>query len=109
MFTDLKSIAHIIVDGVSVPAVCLVLEGGPGTLETVKSAIQSGTPAVIVDGSGRAADILAYAYNNSREEEVEVKDKLGRTYKQYVYFCLKIHSHVQFHACDFSYIRIKPA
>ena len=60
------------------------MEGGPGTLETVKSAIQSGTPAVIVDGSGRAADILAYAYNNSREEEVEVKDKLGRTYKQYV-------------------------
>lgn len=67
------------------PAVCLVLEGGPGTLETVKSAIQSGTPAVIVEGSGRAADILAFAYNNSREEEVEVQDKLGRTYKQYVF------------------------
>ncbi len=37
---------------------------------------------MIVEGSGRAADILAYAYNNSREEEVEVTDKLGRAYKQ---------------------------
>ena len=37
------------VDSVSIPSVCLVLEGGPGTLETVKSAIQSGTPAVIIE------------------------------------------------------------
>ena len=38
-------------DSVSVPIVCVALEGGPGTLETVKSAIQSGTPAVIVEVS----------------------------------------------------------
>ena len=37
--------------GVSVPVVQVVLEGGPGTLETVKSAIQNGTPAVIVEVS----------------------------------------------------------
>ncbi len=38
-----------ITGAVSVPVVCVVLEGGPGTLETVKSAIQNGTPAVIVE------------------------------------------------------------
>ena len=35
-------------DAVSVPIVLLVLEGGPGTLETVHQAIQNNTPAVIV-------------------------------------------------------------
>lgn len=69
-------------DAVTVPVVCVVLEGGPGTLETVKSAIQNGTPSVIVEGSGRAADILAYAYNNSKEEEITVTDSMGRTHKR---------------------------
>lgn len=32
-----------------IPSVCVVLEGGPGTLKTVKTAIESGTPAVIVE------------------------------------------------------------
>ena len=92
------------------PAVCLVLEGGPGTLETVKSAIQSGTPAVIVDGSGRAADILAYTYNNSREEEVEVKDKLGRTYKQSVSFYVygHIYQHNSAKAKNFMHLVCRP-
>lgn len=35
-------------DGIRVPLVLLVLEGGPGTLETVYSSIRKGTPAVIV-------------------------------------------------------------
>ena len=43
----LNSIA-ISTDAVSVPIVLLVLEGGPGTLETVHQAIQNNTPAVIV-------------------------------------------------------------
>ena len=32
-----------------VPIVCVVLEGGPGTLETVKQGIAKGIPAVIVE------------------------------------------------------------
>lgn len=36
-------------ENVSIPLVSVVLEGGPGTLETVKSAIKNGTPAVIVE------------------------------------------------------------
>ncbi|XP_041372305.1 transient receptor potential cation channel subfamily M member-like 2 [Gigantopelta aegis] len=69
-------------DAVTVPVCMLVLEGGPGTLETCSSAVAKGTPAVIIKGSGRAADILAYAYQNSKEMEVEVTDKEGRVHKQ---------------------------
>ena len=35
-------------DAAEVPVVCVMLEGGPNTLETVRSAIDKGTPAVIV-------------------------------------------------------------
>ena len=66
----------------TVPIVLLVLEGGIGTLETVREAIQRNTPAVIVKGSGRAADILAYAYQNAKEEEIEARDQEGNTQKR---------------------------
>lgn len=36
------------VDAVKVPVALLVLEGGPGTLETVDSAILNNTPAIII-------------------------------------------------------------
>ena len=35
--------------GTIIPSVCVVLEGGVGTLKTVKTAIEGGTPAVIVE------------------------------------------------------------
>lgn len=68
----------------SVPIVLLVLEGGPGTLETVHQSIQNNTPSVIVKGSGRAADILAYAYQNAKEEDFEAVDQEGKKQKRYV-------------------------
>ena len=45
--------------------VLLVLEGGPNTIRTVLESVTStpAVPVVIADGSGRAADILAYAYS----------------------------------------------
>ena len=45
--------------------VLLVLEGGLNTISTVLESVTStpAVPVVIVDGSGRAADILAYAYS----------------------------------------------
>ncbi|KAL4228805.1 Transient receptor putative cation channel subfamily M member 2 [Mactra antiquata] len=69
-------------NAVSVPIVLLVLEGGPGTLQTVHQAIQNNTPAVIVKGSGRAADILAYAYQNAKEEDFEACDQEGKKIKK---------------------------
>ncbi|XP_061167153.1 transient receptor potential cation channel subfamily M member-like 2 [Saccostrea echinata] len=66
---------------VYVPVVLLVLEGGPGTLETAHQAVANNTPIVIVQGSGRAADILAFAYQNSSGEEIEATDQEGKTKK----------------------------
>jgi len=31
-----------------VPVVCVAVEGGPNTLQTVREAVEKGTPAVIV-------------------------------------------------------------
>ncbi|XP_058379213.1 transient receptor potential cation channel subfamily M member 2 isoform X1 [Diceros bicornis minor] len=44
---------------IKIPIVCVVLEGGPGTLQTIYNAITNGTPCVIVEGSGRVADVIA--------------------------------------------------
>ncbi|XP_069554701.1 LOW QUALITY PROTEIN: transient receptor potential cation channel subfamily M member 2 [Brachyistius frenatus] len=45
--------------GVTVPVVCVVLDGGPGTLNTIHNALLNGTPCVILEGSGRIADVIA--------------------------------------------------
>ena len=49
------------VDNKCVPLVCLLINGGVGGLETAKNALENGTPVIAVQGSGRAADWLAYA------------------------------------------------
>ena len=49
-------------------AVVLVIEGGPGTLDTVKKAIECRNPVLIMEGSGRAADALAYAWRYLHDE-----------------------------------------
>lgn len=46
-----------------VPVVTIVIQGGIGTLDTAYSAVLAETPLVVIDGSGQAADILAYAWN----------------------------------------------
>uniref|UniRef100_A0A8C6XHV8 Transient receptor potential cation channel subfamily M member 2 n=1 Tax=Naja naja TaxID=35670 RepID=A0A8C6XHV8_NAJNA len=48
---------------IKIPIVCVVLEGGPGTLDTIYNAINNGTPCVIVEGSGRVADVIAQVSN----------------------------------------------
>ncbi|XP_033624226.1 transient receptor potential cation channel subfamily M member-like 2 isoform X2 [Asterias rubens] len=67
---------------VSVPIVCVVVEGGPNTIATVFEAIMNGTPAVIVAGSGRAADILAFAFQRAPVVERQVKDAAGNIRKE---------------------------
>lgn len=42
-----------------IPGVCVCVEGGPGTVETVWRAATRGTPVVVIKNSGRAADLLA--------------------------------------------------
>lgn len=51
-----------------IPMVLLVLEGGKGTLETVKEAIVKGVPVVVIGGSGRAADLIDDATKNQNRD-----------------------------------------
>ncbi|XP_068428649.1 transient receptor potential cation channel subfamily M member 2 isoform X2 [Clinocottus analis] len=45
--------------GMTIPVVCVVLDGGPGTLNTIYNAMLNSTPCVIMEGSGRIADVIA--------------------------------------------------
>ena len=56
---------NFILGSIEVPVVMLVLEGGPGTVKTMTEAIKKKIPAVVIDGSGRAADIVAFAYKHT--------------------------------------------
>ncbi len=46
------------------PVVCVVIQGGPGTLKTAYHAARNNQPVVVVKGSGMAADALAYAWSH---------------------------------------------
>ncbi|XP_039539523.1 transient receptor potential cation channel subfamily M member 2 isoform X2 [Pimephales promelas] len=45
--------------GAKIPVVCVVLNGGPGTLNTIYNSMMNNTPCVVLEGSGRLADIIA--------------------------------------------------
>ncbi|XP_030849301.1 transient receptor potential cation channel subfamily M member 2-like isoform X2 [Strongylocentrotus purpuratus] len=65
---------------VSIPIVCVVVQGGPNAIQTAYEAIRNGTPVVFVAGSGRAADIMAYAFQHTKEyKTMEGKKKIVRS------------------------------
>ena len=45
-----------------------MLEGGAETIDTVSGACKKGIPVVLINNSGKAADVLAYGYQNLSEE-----------------------------------------
>ena len=51
--------------GLGIPVVTLLLEGGTDAIFEVKENLAKGKPCVVIGGSGRAADILAYAQRNA--------------------------------------------
>ena len=59
-----------------IPVVLLVIEGGIQTLGTVLKSVESDPPVpiVVAKGSGRAADILAYAYKLERCALAKVRE-----------------------------------
>ncbi|XP_005094347.1 transient receptor potential cation channel subfamily M member 3 [Aplysia californica] len=80
--------------GLGVPVVLLLVEGGTDAIQDVSASLAQGIPVVICAGTGRAADILAYAYNhtNTTHNKERVmsdyhQDKLARkiysAYKTY--------------------------
>ena len=48
-----------------VKLVCIVVEGDQQSLSMVRSNIQRRVPVIIINNSGRVANILAYAFNNA--------------------------------------------
>ncbi len=58
-------VIHFLSDNVTlIPVVCVVVEGGKGTIQTAYEAVSNGTPVVVIANTGRAADILADAFKN---------------------------------------------
>ena len=45
-----------------IPTVVVVIEGGYATLEAARDAVEADTPILVFDGSGKAADFIAAAY-----------------------------------------------
>ncbi|KAJ7365831.1 Transient receptor putative cation channel sub M member 7 [Desmophyllum pertusum] len=59
-----------------VPVVLLVLEGGPNTILTVLESVtrNPAVPVVVAEGSGRAADILAYAHRFISQSSCDLQE-----------------------------------
>ncbi|XP_007577647.1 transient receptor potential cation channel subfamily M member 2 [Poecilia formosa] len=45
-----------------IPVVCVAMEGGSGTLDTIYNAMRNDTPCVILEGSGRIADVITQVF-----------------------------------------------
>ncbi|XP_075715558.1 transient receptor potential cation channel subfamily M member 7-like [Rhinoderma darwinii] len=56
--------------GKRIPIVALILEGGPNTIPTVYEYLQQTppVPVVVCEGSGRAADLLAFVYKQTESQ-----------------------------------------
>jgi len=48
-------------DGVPLPMICIMLEGGSQSIEMALNSLRMGQPLVVIKGSGRAADIVCAA------------------------------------------------
>ncbi|MBO8910700.1 hypothetical protein INO17_14480, partial [Staphylococcus aureus] len=55
----------------SIPVVCLVVEGGMDTIRTVLEYVTDSppVPVVVVEGSGRAANLISFAHKYAKEME----------------------------------------
>uniref|UniRef100_A0A3Q0SN19 non-specific serine/threonine protein kinase n=1 Tax=Amphilophus citrinellus TaxID=61819 RepID=A0A3Q0SN19_AMPCI len=60
---------HCIFQPIGVPVVALIFEGGPNVILTVLEYLQETppVPVVVCEGTGRAADILAYVHKQTEE------------------------------------------
>ena len=43
----------------------MLLEGGKDAIRIVKDRLKEGISCVVIEGSGRAADIISYAFKNA--------------------------------------------
>jgi len=54
----------------NIPVVCVIVEGGTNTIRTVVEYITEEPPVsvVVIDGSGRAADLIAFTYRHTQPD-----------------------------------------
>ncbi|WAR20827.1 TRPM3-like protein [Mya arenaria] len=52
--------------GLGIPLVLVVVEGGVDSIKDACKSLEHNIPVVVCDGTGRAADILAYAYKHTK-------------------------------------------
>lgn len=76
--------AFVAVAQSSTPVVCLVIEGGMNTIRAVLEYVTDTppVPVVLVDGSGRAADIIAFVHKYASENSEQ--SQLLETMKDYL-------------------------
>jgi hypothetical protein len=67
--------------GQGIPLVAIIVEGGTDAISEAKDHLANGQPFVVIDGSGRAADIIAYAHRHAikASNESVYKLKQGNT------------------------------
>ena len=53
----------------------LVIEGGPITLSIVEHAIKKGMPVIVLEGSGRCADVIAYAWRFMHDPSIAARTR----------------------------------
>ncbi len=79
------------------PTVMIVIQGGPGTMASALKAVQERTPLVVVDGSGKAATAISYAWRYLHSDEfvggcnVSLTDtarKIGPSHMTSLFVCL---------------------
>lgn len=72
----------------STPVVCLILEGGTNTIRTVLECITDSPPVPIVvcDGSGRAADLLAFTHKYAQDDGYVILARILLTFSELVSF-----------------------
>ncbi|WAR22942.1 TMP2L-like protein [Mya arenaria] len=58
-------------DCMNVQNVTILMEGGPQSLMSMLSQLESGRPVVVVKGTGRATDLVTYAYENATEDHTD--------------------------------------
>lgn len=78
--------------GQGVPVLGLLVEGGPNAILSVCETVRDGDPVVVCEGTGRAADLLAFAHKHLADESVlrpQVKEELIHVIQNTFNFSLK--------------------